>query len=87
MSDPYSSHVSGLESPASDGFAVTPDDTNPLPSVTRALYIGGVGDVTVTMKSGATVTFKAVATGAILPVRVVAVAATGTTATHLVGLA
>jgi hypothetical protein len=87
MNDPYSSHVSGLESPASDGFAVTPDDTNPLPSATRALYVGGGGDVTVTMKSGATVTFKAVAGGAILPVRVVAVAASGTTATDLVGLA
>ena len=86
MSDPFSSHMSGLESPASDGFAITPHDVDPLPSVTRAIYVGGAGDVTVTMKSGASVTFSNVAAGTLMPVRVVAVAATGTSATHLVGL-
>ena len=87
MSDPFSSHMSGLESPASDGFAILPDDVAVLPSVTRAIYVGSGGDLVVTMKSGVVVTFTGLIAGTILPVRVAAVAASGTTATHLVGLA
>ncbi|MGD1885612.1 MAG: hypothetical protein ACFB01_00480 [Cohaesibacteraceae bacterium] len=86
MSDPFASHMAGLESPASDGFSITPSDVTDLPSVTRALYVGGGGDVAVTMKTGASLTLKGVPAGTVLAVRLVAVADTGTTATHLVGL-
>ncbi|MFK7793143.1 MAG: hypothetical protein AB8B88_10795 [Devosiaceae bacterium] len=86
MSDPFSRHMSGLESPASDGFAITPTDGVDLATVTRAIYVGGAGDVTVMMKSGASVTLVGVPEGAVLPLRVVQVPATGTTATNLVGL-
>lgn len=86
MSDPFSSHMTGLESPASDGFAITPSDVAALPSTTRALYVGGGGDVAVTMKSGATVTFEGVPAGTVLAVRLAAVSETGTTATRLIGL-
>ena len=87
MSDAFSSHMAGLESPARDGFAITPNDGADLPSVTRAIYVGSGGDVAVTMKSGASVTFTGLLAGTILPVRVSAVAATGTSASNLIGLA
>lgn len=67
--------------------AVTPHDTTLLPTgVTRALYIGVTGDVTVLMADGGTaVLFKAVPVG-VLPVRVQRVNSTGTTATNIVAL-
>ena len=43
---------------AIDGAAVTPNDTVDLPYTARALYIGATGDLTVTMREGAQLTFK-----------------------------
>ncbi|MBV6656740.1 MAG: hypothetical protein KI785_03115 [Devosiaceae bacterium] len=86
MSDPYNTHVSGLESPASDAFAITPADGAALPSTTRAIYVGGAGSLRVTMKSGDTVTFTGVPAGTVLALRVNGVEATGTSATSIVGL-
>lgn len=82
----FDKFVAGMDSPASNGEAVSPADGADLGFVTRALYIGGAGDVRATMLGGQLVTFKALAAGAILPVRVARVWATGTTATHIVGL-
>jgi hypothetical protein len=87
MSDPFNRHVSGLESPASNAFAITPSDSADLASATRSIFVGGGGNLCVTMKSGAIVTFNGLMAGSILPVRVTRVASTGTTATNLVGLA
>ncbi len=50
----------------------------------RALYIGGLGDVTVTTVGGDVVTFSAVPVGTILPVHVTRVMA-ATTATLIIG--
>lgn len=51
------------------------------------LYVGTGGDVAVKTSQGATaVTFKNVPTGTILPLRIVQVMATNTTASNLVGL-
>lgn len=85
MSDEFPTELSDV-SPATHGVAVTPDDSNDLAHVTRALYVGSVGDVTVVMKDGDTVTFTAMAGGQIYPLRIKRVKATGTTATQLVGL-
>jgi len=52
----------------------------------RALYVGGAGDVKVVTVGGSTVIFSAVPAGTILPVAVVRVFSTGTTATSLVGM-
>lgn len=68
-------------SSAYDAVAVTPGTTNL--GTTRALYIGVSGDVTVTMASGASVTFKAAPVG-ILPVQVTQV--TAATATNILAL-
>jgi hypothetical protein len=86
MPDPFSSHSPGLESPAAHGFAVTPSDGADLADVTRALYVGGSGNLALTLLSGATLTFTGVAGGTLLPLRARAVKATGTTATSIVGL-
>lgn len=72
-------------------FPVTPSDTDPLPVVCDALYVGGAGDVTVQMQPDATspsapVTFTAVPVGTVLPIRTAQVMATGTAATNLVAL-
>lgn len=73
--------------PAQDGAPVTTSDTVDLPKApTRALYIGGAGDLVVIMSSGATLTFKAVPVGSVLPFAVDRVKATGTAATFIVAL-
>jgi hypothetical protein len=86
MPDPFSSHAPGLESPAAHGFPVTPSDGADLIDVTRAIYVGGSGNLALTLLSGATLTFTGVAGGTLLPLRARAVKATGTTATSIVGL-
>ena len=70
---------------AVDGVAVTPSDSTVL-AATRSLYVSGAGDVAVEMISGNTVTFAAVPAGTVLPVQVVKVLATGTTASSIVAM-
>jgi len=76
---------SGVDGPASNAAAVTPNDSADLTTATRALWVGVEGDVTVDLIGGqAAVTFKNVQ--GLLPVRVTRVDATGTTATDIVAL-
>lgn len=72
--------------PAANAAAVTPHDTNELTDVTTRLFIGGAGNLKVTMMSGVDVTLTGVLAGSILPLRVRRVYATGTTATNIVAL-
>ena len=62
--------------------ASTPSDSADLttPSV---VYVGGSGDVKVTTAQGDTVTFVGVIPGGVLPVQVIRVWSTGTTATYM----
>lgn len=74
-----------LESSAA--VAVVPSDAVDLAVPSRALYVGGAGDVTAIMtRGGNTVVFKAVPVGTTLPVSVSRVMVTGTTATNIVAL-
>lgn len=75
-----------LGAPAETGFAITPADGDDLPAITRALYVGTGGDLSVTMKSGTVLVFKGVLSGAILPLRVARVRVTDTTAEDILGL-
>lgn len=86
MPDRFASRNASLTGPAFGGFAITPSDSAELEEVTRAIYIGSGGNLAVTLHSGQAVTFKNIADGVLLPVRAAYVAATGTTATDLVGL-
>ena len=72
--------------PAQNASAVTPNDSEDLTVVARGLYVGSAGDVKVDMLGSGTVTFVAVQTGTILPVRAARVYSTGTTATSIIAL-
>lgn len=67
-----------------DAFAVTPDDDTDLATLPQALWVGGAGNLTVTMPSG-DVTFTAVAAGTELKIRPIRVKES-TTATLIVAL-
>lgn len=71
--------------PAVNAIAVTPLDATVLTPTVRALYVGGAGDVSVTMANGGLATFSAVPAGTILPIRVTKVM-TATTATLILAL-
>lgn len=74
--------------PSDQMVAVTPSDSADLTFVTRGVYVGVAGDLTVTPAYGASasVLFKAVPAGSLLPIRVSRIWATGTTATQIVAL-
>ncbi|XUU61080.1 spike base protein, RCAP_Rcc01079 family [Erythrobacter sp. HA6-11] len=87
-SDKFHSSSDSLIAPSSFCFAITPSDALDLPAVTKALYVGTGGNVTlVPVDNAAPVTFVNVPGGAILDVRVSQVRTTGTDASDLVGLA
>jgi hypothetical protein len=86
MTDRFADTFPGLDAPASHGFAITPDDESDLYETTRALYVGGTGDIAVILASGAALVFTNIAGGTILPLRTRRVQATGTSATGIVGL-
>jgi hypothetical protein len=69
--------------PITSAAAVTPSDSVDLGDVTRALYVGVAGDVTVVMLDGQTVTFTAMPVGW-HPIRAKRVKSTGTAATNIV---
>jgi len=87
MTDRHTNRAASLTGPAGHGFAITPDDDNDLERPVRALYVGNAGSIAVTFASGTEVVLNGVAGGTVLPIRVVRVRATGTTAGALVGLA
>ena len=70
--------------PGIDAEEVTTSDSGN-PSY-RALWVGGAGDLRVTMKGGADVTFAGVNAGQWMPIQVQRVWATNTTATSIVGI-
>ena len=76
------------ESPARNSYAVTPHDSDPVGDfLPRALYVGVGGDITMALEGDdATLLFRNVPSGSVLPVKPRLIAATGTTATALVAL-
>ena len=83
--DKFENLTTGLESPATHAFDIVPGDGVDLPHVTRALYVGGAGDVSLVMKDASAATLKNVPAGSVIAVRVARVQATGTSATDIVG--
>ena len=70
---------------ARGAVAVTKSDETIL-NCTRALYVGGSGNVAVKMIEGQTVTFVGVIAGTVLPIQVTQVLSTGTSATSILAL-
>ena len=72
--------------------SVTPSDTANVPSVSGGtnngcvLYIGSAGNLRVQTVGGDDVTFNNINTGAFIPVQIVRVYATGTTASNILAL-
>jgi hypothetical protein len=85
---PSSSYLSAtsMSYPAEHAEAVTPSDSTDLLIVSRALWIGGAGNISVVMSSGVTVTFSGILAGSMLPIRVSRVRSTSTTATNIVAI-
>lgn len=86
MIDRFETVNSGISGPAFDAFSVTPDDSADLSEVTRALYVGGAGDITLITKGGTQIVFAQINAGSFLPIRASRVLAAGTSATNIVGL-
>lgn len=74
------------DAPGRGAFAITKSDSTIFAKTTRALYIGTAGDVAVRMTDQTALTFTSVPAGALLPIRVDQVKATGTTASNIIGL-
>lgn len=86
MADNFRTYKPGLDSPASDGEAVTPSDSVDLVNVSRAIYVGGDGNISVITNGGTTLTLAGALAGTTIPIRVSRIRATGTTAVNLVAL-
>ena len=76
----------GVGQPAGYGVAITASDTDDLPHLTRAIYVGGAGNMVVVWEDGTTTTFTGVTAGSVYPVRARRVNSTDTTASELVAL-
>ena len=86
MSDIFMGQSPTLGDRLIGGFAVTKSDSTIFSQPTRALWVGGTGDVAVKYIDGSTDTIQAVPAGALLPIRVTQVLSTGTTATKISGM-
>lgn len=81
-----SGHRHGIQQmQAEDAAVIVPNDSNEF-DPTSAFYVGADGNVTVQTASGSVVTFVGVLGGSIIPLRIVKVFATNTTATDIIAL-
>lgn len=73
-----------MNAPSGRMAAVTPSDTTQFAYTTRALYVGGSGNISLLSEAGDTVTLVGVTAGSVLPIRINRVNSTNTTATNMV---
>jgi hypothetical protein len=89
MTAPYDrfgkAKVEALMYPATGGAAVVPHDTNFLAQASRGLWVGGAGNLVLTLLDGSEITLSNVPAGSLLPLRVCRVKTTST-ATLIVAL-
>ena len=86
----FTGNDNSVTAPAIDAFTITKSDatvfgTTAGTAVTRAIYVGGTGDINVKTLNGSTVLFSSVPVG-VFPIRALQVLSTSTTATNMVGL-
>lgn len=83
--DDFATYLPDLDAPYPNAAAVVPADAVDLSDVTRAVYVGGAGNLLCTI-GGVDVTFSAVPVGTVLRIRTSRIKATGTTASLMVAL-
>lgn len=71
--------------PAFRAADITLHDTNTI-ECTRAVWVGGAGDLKVDFVGGGTVTITGVPAGTLLPIQIIRAYSTGSTATAVVAL-
>lgn len=86
MADTFPRHTDTAFSSARRLLAVTPHDTNEIIDPTKAIFIGGAGNISIIAVDDTTSVTLAVQSGQILPIRAKIIRATGTTATGIVAL-
>lgn len=74
------------QSSAEGGYPITKSDSTVLEPPTRAVWVGGAGDLAVLYFDGSTDVLKTVPAGTLLPIRVTKILSTGTTATLISGM-
>lgn len=85
-SEPFPSLIGAPALGYANTAAIVPNDAADLSFTTRALYVGGAGNVNLVDANGTNTLFSGVTAGTVLPVRISRVKATNTTATNLVAL-
>lgn len=86
MANEFDQYRISMTAPASRGEAVTPSDTVALTRDSRALYVGGAGNISMLTVDGDSITLNSVPAGSMLSIMARRVNATGTTATNIVSL-
>ena len=81
MADAFNSFQSGLTSPATKHFAITPDDNNDLPIRPRVIYCQADGTIVVRDEDGVDLPYT-MSSGDRIDFRGVRVLSTGTTGTY-----
>lgn len=85
--DTFASFQDSLTSPAENAVAVTPHDSTDFTTASRALWVGGAGNISVQMVGvGTAVVFTGIPAGTWMPLRVSRVNSTSTTATSIVAV-
>jgi hypothetical protein len=84
MADLFAGMLPALDSPYIGGFAIAPGGTV-FPQPTRAIFVGGAGNLALITTNGSAVTLTGVSAGTELRIRATQVLA-GTTATNITGL-
>ena len=85
MSDEFSEYSIAPDGPAERSFAIVPSNDDDLAAIPRAILVGVAGNITGRLKDDAADIVYPVLAG-YHPLRFKKIAATGTTATGLVGL-
>lgn len=86
MEDRFENFMPGISAPATRAVQAVPSDTETLPFLPRALYVGGAGDLAMRGRGGGDTIWRNVPAGTLLPFRAAMILATGTTATDILAL-
>lgn len=80
-------NTESVTSPAREAFVIAPSDTQLLPQIPKAVFIGTGGDLRARLVDGAAeVMFRNISNGTILAIRPSAILLSGTSAADIVGL-